>query len=96
MNDFILILGEMIWTPGRLDVSVLCMMWVVLDPEQTEPELLVSSGSDKRLRAWKREEGEEGMMGGLKMWEMFAAQRGVVLALAQNSTYLAAASGMCY
>ncbi|XP_018533631.1 telomerase protein component 1 [Lates calcarifer] len=87
--------GEMIWAPGRLDVSVLCMMWVVLDPEQTEPELLVSSGSDKRLRAWKREEGEEGMMGDLKMWEMFAAQRGVVLALAQNSTYLAAASDDC-
>lgn len=76
-------------------MSVQCLLWVVLDAEQAEAELLVSGGSDKRLRVWKRKEGEVGMLGGLKMSGMFGAQSGTILALAQNSTYLATASGKC-
>nr|XP_020446912.1 telomerase protein component 1-like isoform X2 [Monopterus albus] len=84
--------GEMIWASRDLDVSILCLLWVVLGAEQTEPDLLVSGGSDKRLRVWKRKEGEEGMLGGLQMLGMFGVQQGAILALAQNSTYLATAS----
>ncbi|XP_044076665.1 telomerase protein component 1 isoform X2 [Siniperca chuatsi] len=84
--------GEKIWASRNLDVSILCLLWVVPDAEQTEPELLVSGGSDKRLRVWKRAEGEEGMLGGLTMLGMFGVQLGTILALAQNSTYLATAS----
>ncbi|KAM9349866.1 telomerase protein component 1 [Symphorus nematophorus] len=86
--------AEEIWD-ARLDVSVQSMLWVVLSAEQTEPDMLVSAGSDKRLRVWKKKEGEEGMQGGLKESGMFACQFGVVLAIAQNSTYLATASEDC-
>ncbi|TKS79483.1 Telomerase protein component 1 [Collichthys lucidus] len=84
--------AEKIWSSENLDVSVLSLLWVVVDAEQTEPELLVSGGSDKRLRVWKRKGGEEGMLGGLGMLGTFGVQTGAVLALAQNSTYLATAS----
>ncbi|XP_058486983.1 telomerase protein component 1 [Solea solea] len=84
--------GKLIWASTVMDLSILCMLWVVLDAEQTEPELLVSGGSDKCLRVWKKEIGADGEMSGLKMLGMFSAQSGVILALAQNSTYLATAS----
>ncbi|XP_036939136.1 telomerase protein component 1 isoform X2 [Acanthopagrus latus] len=87
--------AEKIWAPRYLDVSVLCMLWVVLDAEKKEPELLLTAGSDKRVRVWKRKGGEEGMLGGLEEQGLFGAQSGVVLALAQNSTYLASASDDC-
>ncbi|KAG7220866.1 hypothetical protein INR49_031318 [Caranx melampygus] len=83
---------EMTWASSEYDMSILCLLWVVLDAEKTEAELLVSGGTDKRLRVWKREEGEEGERGRLKASGMFAAQRGSILALAQNATYLASAS----
>ncbi|KAK2822733.1 hypothetical protein Q5P01_022798 [Channa striata] len=86
--------GEKIWSSGDLDVSVLCLLWVVLDAERTEPDLLVSGGSDKKLRVWKRKE-EEGKLGHLEMLKMFGVQLGTILALAQNSTYLATASDDC-
>ncbi|XP_067330344.1 telomerase protein component 1 isoform X2 [Channa argus] len=84
--------GEKIWASSDLDVSTPCLLWVVLDAEQTEPDLLVSGGSDKYLRVWKRKGGEEGKMGGLEMLRMFGVQLETILALAQNSTYLATAS----
>ncbi|XP_049888722.1 telomerase protein component 1 isoform X1 [Epinephelus moara] len=80
--------GESIWDSGSLDVSVLCLLWVISDAE----ELLLSAGSDKRLRVWKRKEEEKGLLGGLEWCGLFGVQTGVVLALAQNSTYLATAS----
>lgn len=92
----ILIVAKKIWSSENLDVSVLSLLWVVVDAEQTEPKLLVSGGSDKRLRVWKRKGGEEGMLGGLGMLGTFGVQTGAILALAQNSTYLATASGKCY
>lgn len=73
-------------------MSILCLLWVVSDAQQTEPDLLVSGGSDKRLRVWKRKE-EDGLMGGLELQKMFGVQQGSTLALAQNSTFLASASG---
>lgn len=95
MSFFSSNVGEMTWASSEYDASILCLLWVVLDAKKTEPELLVSGGTDKHLRVWKREEGEEGERGCLKAAGMFAAQRGSILALAQSSTYLASASGEC-
>ncbi|XP_047446201.1 telomerase protein component 1 isoform X2 [Mugil cephalus] len=81
--------GETLWSSSSLDVSVPSLLWISSDAERSEPELLVSAGSDKRLRVWKRKEEEEG---GLISVGTFGAQTGVILALAQNSTYLATAS----
>ncbi|XP_034743030.1 telomerase protein component 1 isoform X2 [Etheostoma cragini] len=83
--------GEKIWD-STLDVSIPSLLWVALDAEQREPGLLVSGGGDKRVRVWKRKAGEEGLLGGLDMSEMFGVQAGTILALAQNSIYLATAS----
>ena len=86
-------LGERIWDSGSLDVSVLCLLWVVLDPEQTQLELLLSGGSDKRVRVWKRKLTEEGLLEGLEMVSMFGVMGGI-LAFTQNSTSLATSSGI--
>ncbi|XP_028448639.1 telomerase protein component 1 isoform X2 [Perca flavescens] len=83
--------GEKIWD-STLDVSILSLLWVVLDAEQSEPGLLLSGGSDKCVRVWKRKAGEEGLLGCLEMSGTFGVQAGTILALAQNSTYLATAS----
>lgn len=89
---FTCISGEMVWSTRNLNVSVPSLLWVVVDKDQTQPELLVSGGSDKCLRIWKREgDGEETMVD-LTMLRMLAAH-GVVLTMAQNSTYMATASG---
>ncbi|XP_053293523.1 telomerase protein component 1 isoform X3 [Pleuronectes platessa] len=84
--------GKMIWSSRDLDVSILCLLWVALDAEQTKAELLVSGGSDKHLRVWRREEGEEGTFRSLGIVGTLGVQPGDILALAQNSTYLATAS----
>lgn len=76
-------------------MSVPCMLWVTLEAEQIEAELLVSGGSDKCLRVWKRKRDEEGVKEGLEMVRVFGVQSGSILALARNSTYLATASGGC-
>uniref|UniRef100_UPI0037E81F20 telomerase protein component 1 n=1 Tax=Semicossyphus pulcher TaxID=241346 RepID=UPI0037E81F20 len=82
--------GEMIYED--LDVSVPCLRWVFVDEEHTEPDLLVSAGSDVLLRMWKKKEGEEGLLGGLEQWGVFGLQSRPILAIEQNSTYLATAS----
>lgn len=87
--------GEKIWASVDLDVSVPCMLWVILEAEQTDTDLLVSGGSDKFLRVWKRKQEEEGMTEVLEMVGVFGVQSGTIQALAQNSTYLATASGRC-
>ncbi|XP_035764298.1 telomerase protein component 1 [Neolamprologus brichardi] len=84
--------GEKIWASVDLDVSVPCMLWVILEAEQTDTDLLVSGGSDKFLRVWKRKQEEEGMTEVLEMVGVFGVQSGTIQALAQNSTYLATAS----
>lgn len=86
----------MIKTPEILDVSILCLMWVSVNPDEAEPELLLAGGSDKRVRVLKRSERENGMLGTLEMVGLLGAQLGVILALAQSSTYLATASGQCW
>lgn len=95
ISFFIILLGEKIWESADLDVSVQCLLWV-LDAQQTGPDLLVCGGSNKHLSVWRREEGEAGLLGGLKMLGKFGVQQGAILALAQNSTYLATASGTGY
>lgn len=83
-------------TPEILDVSILCLMWVSVNPYVAEPELLLAGGSDKRVRVLKRNERENGMLGTLEMVGLLGAQLGVILALAQSSTHLATASGQCW
>ncbi|XP_070830732.1 telomerase protein component 1-like [Chaetodon trifascialis] len=83
---------EEIWASEDLDVSTLSLLWLVENAEQTEPELLLSAGSDKRVRIWKKKEGEDGMLVGLEMLGLSNVQSGPILALAQNSTYLATAT----
>ncbi|XP_076601969.1 telomerase protein component 1 isoform X2 [Chaetodon auriga] len=83
---------EEIWASEDLDVSTLSLLWLVENAEQTEPELLLSAGSDKRVRIWKKNKGEDGMLVGLEMLGLSSVQSGPVMALAQNSTYLATAT----
>ncbi|XP_041659020.1 telomerase protein component 1-like [Cheilinus undulatus] len=83
--------GEKIWQPDFLNVTVLSMRWVYVKTELTETELLVTAGSDIRLRIWKKKDEELGLLGGLYEFGLFACQR-CVLAIEQNSTYLATAS----
>lgn len=77
-----------------MDVSVPCLKWVTLNPKKPDEKLLMSSGSDKRVRVWKRKAGEEGLLGALEMIGLFAGQLAVILAMEQNSTHLATASGL--
>ncbi|XP_062413709.1 telomerase protein component 1 isoform X2 [Pungitius pungitius] len=88
--------GRKMWDSGGLDVSILSLLWVAPGArEQSQPRLLLSAGSDKRVRVWRREGGDTGLLGGLEMWGMFNVQPGAVQAMAQNSTYLATASDEC-
>lgn len=89
----IALIGETIKTPVGLDVSILCLMWVSVDHDGGEPELLVAGGSDKRVRVLKRNKRENGMLSTLEMIGLSGAHRGAILAMAQNTTYLATASG---
>lgn len=91
-----MIIGETVRTPESLDVSILCLMWVIVDPEKAERELLLAGGSDNRVRVLRMNKGEQGMWGSLNIFGMFGTQQGAILALAQNTTYLATASGQCY
>ncbi|KAI2667743.1 Telomerase protein component 1 [Labeo rohita] len=74
--------GEKVWASEDLPVSMLCLMWM----EDKETELLLSGGMDHRLRVWERQ-GEN-----LVSIGSFGAQKGPILALAQNSTCMASAS----
>ncbi|XP_041659793.1 telomerase protein component 1 [Cheilinus undulatus] len=83
--------GDMIWASEGLHVSVPCMQWVCVDAEQTKTELLVTVGSDVRMRVWKKKDEELGLLGGLIESAVFGHQHNI-LAIEQNSTYLATAS----
>ncbi|CAJ1072834.1 telomerase protein component 1-like [Xyrichtys novacula] len=87
--------GEKIWDSGDITVSVPCLKWIYLDPEQTESEILVSAGSDIRLRVWKKTDEEKGLLGGLDQKGVFYHQNQPIQAIEQNSKYLATASGDC-
>ncbi|MEQ2167458.1 hypothetical protein GOODEAATRI_004391 [Goodea atripinnis] len=80
-------------TVSYLSVSVHCLLWIHADPDQSKPELLVSGGSDKRLRLWRKNEGEEEMLEGLIHLKTFGVQTDGILAMVQSSTVLATASG---
>lgn len=85
----------MIKTPENLNVSILCLMWVSVNPDEAEAELLIAGASDKRMRVLKRNKRENGILGTLELVGPLGPQSGVILAVAQNSTYLATASGQC-
>ncbi|XP_068196133.1 telomerase protein component 1 [Antennarius striatus] len=87
--------AKQIWASKDRSVSVQCLLWVSLDGDHNEPNLLLSGESYNRVKVWKKNEGEVGMLGGLKMWGHFGAQSGVILAMARNDTYLATASDDC-
>lgn len=74
--------GEKVWANEGLQVSVLCLMWM----DEGGSELLLSGGMDHRLRIWERR-GESLVLGA-----SFGVQKGAILALAQNSSYVASAS----
>ncbi|KAM3866164.1 telomerase protein component 1 [Diretmus argenteus] len=80
--------GERTWASEDLRVSILCLMWLAVETEQDGPGLLVSGGGDKYLRVWRRRE-EEAVLESLGE---FGMQQGPILALTQNSSYLASAS----
>ncbi|RVE60961.1 hypothetical protein OJAV_G00166140 [Oryzias javanicus] len=82
--------GEEIWASQDLQVSVHCLQWVVLDTDSTQVELLVSGGGEKCLRVWKKQ--KDIMADALTSLRTFGIQTGSVLAMAQNSEYLATAS----
>ncbi|XP_029970145.1 telomerase protein component 1-like isoform X2 [Salarias fasciatus] len=86
INIFSLHSGEKIQSIEFIELSIHCMLWVVVETKKEKTEVLVFSGSDQRLRAYKNKEGSLEYVG------MFASQSGGVLAMAQNSTYLATAS----
>lgn len=68
-------------------------MWVNVEHDEGEPELLVAGGGDKQVRVLKRNKRENGTLGTLKVIQLCGAQHGGILALAQNATYMAIASG---
>lgn len=74
-------------------MSTLSLLWVARDAEHSQPELLLSAGSDKRVRVWRRADEDAGLLAGLEEWGTFNVQPGAVQAMAQNATYLATASG---
>ncbi|XP_024136918.1 telomerase protein component 1 isoform X2 [Oryzias melastigma] len=82
--------GKEIWASQDLHVSVHCLQWVVLDTDSTQVELLVSGGGEKSLRVWKKQ--KDIMADALTCLKTFGIQTGSVLAMAQNSEYLATAS----
>ncbi|XP_029970143.1 telomerase protein component 1-like isoform X2 [Salarias fasciatus] len=86
INIFSLHSGEKIQSIEFIELSIHCMLWVVVETKKEKTEVLVFSGSDRRLRVYNNKEGSLEYVG------MFASQSGVVLAMAQNSTYLATAS----
>nr|XP_057928981.1 telomerase protein component 1 [Doryrhamphus excisus] len=87
--------GEMIWDAELFRLTIPSLLWVSVDASQSSPELLLSTGHDKRLRLWKKTFGEHGELTGMEMTTMFSAQVGIVRALAHSSTYLATASDDC-
>ncbi|XP_057189566.1 telomerase protein component 1 [Triplophysa rosa] len=77
--------GLKAWSSERLQVSTLCLMWMKAEDE----EVLLSGGSDNRLRVWERpRENAESLV----LIGSFGVQKGPILALAQNTAHVASAS----
>lgn len=80
------VVGLKVWSSERLQVSTLCLMWMRAEDD----EMLLSGGSDNRLRVWERQrENAESLV----LIGSFGVQKGPILALAQNTTHVASASG---
>ncbi|KAA0719495.1 Telomerase protein component 1 [Triplophysa tibetana] len=77
--------GLQVWSSERLQVSMLCLMWMKTEDD----EMLLSGGSDNRLRVWERQrENTECLV----LIGSFGVQKGPILALAQNTAHVASAS----
>ncbi|XP_051989952.1 telomerase protein component 1 isoform X1 [Xyrauchen texanus] len=76
---------EKVWASEKLQVSMLCVMWM----EAEGAELLLAGGMDHHLRVWERQKES---LESLVLIESFGVQQGPILALAQNSTHVASAS----
>ncbi|XP_047676292.1 telomerase protein component 1 isoform X2 [Tachysurus fulvidraco] len=77
--------GGCVWSTEDLRVSMLCLLWL----QTSADALLLSGGLDQRLCLW-REQRKHGRS--LTLAGDFGVQKGAVLALSQNSTYVASAS----
>lgn len=74
------------WSTEDLRVSMLCVLWL----KTAADDLLLSGGLDQRLRLWRKRRGHKDT---ITLAGVFGVQKGAVLALNQNFTYVASASG---
>nr|XP_055057550.1 telomerase protein component 1-like [Misgurnus anguillicaudatus] len=77
--------GRKIWSSEELQMSTLCLLWM----EAEDTEMLLSGSSDHQIRIW---ESQRENPKSLVLIGSFGVQKGSILALAQNSTYVASAS----
>ncbi|KAK1786294.1 hypothetical protein P4O66_017995 [Electrophorus voltai] len=78
--------GNRVWSSEDLRLSVPCLLWL----EAPGGQQLLAGALDCRLRLWSGQ-GARGTES-LALRGAFGIQRGAILALAQNSTYVASAS----
>lgn len=83
---FVCVVGGCVWSSENLRVSMLCALWL----KAAADDLLLCGGFDQRLRLWRKQRGHEDA---LTLTGVFGVQKGAVLALNQNSTHVASASG---
>ncbi|KAM9469250.1 telomerase protein component 1-like isoform 2-T2 [Clarias gariepinus] len=77
--------GSCVWSTEDLRVSMLCVLWL----KTAADDLLLSGGLDQRLRLWRKRRGHKDT---ITLAGVFGVQKGAVLALNQNITYVASAS----
>lgn len=77
--------GGCVWSTEDLRVSMLCVLWLQGEAD----DLLLSGGLDQCLHLWRRQRHEET----LTLAGLFGGQKGAILALNQNATHVASASG---
>ncbi|KAF5895483.1 telomerase protein component 1-like, partial [Clarias magur] len=77
--------GSCVWSTEDLRVSILCVLWL----KTAADDLMLSGGLDQRLRLWRKQRGHKDT---ITLAGVFGVQKGAVLALNQNHTYVASAS----
>ncbi|XP_076828071.1 telomerase protein component 1 isoform X2 [Brachyhypopomus gauderio] len=85
MRLFNLESGERVWSTEDLQVSFSCLLWL----EPNGGDLLLSGASDHRLQLWTRQAAGAGS---LTLRGSFGVQKGAILALDQDTSYVASAS----
>lgn len=80
------VVGGCVWSSKDLRVSMLCVLWL----KSVAGDVLLSGGLDQRLRLWRTQRGHEDT---LTLIGVLGVQKGAILALNQNSSHVASASG---